>query len=103
MTWRFTTTSLLPNISVNLMTHHVTIRSSVVTFMGEHMEGKALLEMMTSQIVSPAHNPCSQGCVCLSPATQMGLSALLRQKDDPQREGYYVGSLLLVQSASHKC
>lgn len=51
MTWGSITTSLLHNISVNLMTHHFTVISSVFIFMREHMEGGALPEIMTSQVV----------------------------------------------------
>lgn len=68
MTWGSITTSLLPSISMNPVTHHFTVISGVFkNVVREHMEGRVLPEKMTSQIASPEHNQCSQGLYCLSP------------------------------------
>lgn len=97
MTWGSMTPSLLPNISVNLMAHYFIVRCSVfITLLKDDMEGKALPEMMISQIASPERKQ-------YSPCKQMGSSTLpWDEKDNLQKESYCVGSSDLVQAASHK-
>ena len=84
MTWGSITTSSLPKVSVNLMTHHFTVRSCFNHFEKENMEGRNMPEMMTFQKASSKHSQHSQGLVCLSLANVSLSTPPWEEEDNPQ-------------------